>query len=418
MQSRIPSRAGVTGLPVEPADVRRAATAIGDRVVRTPSAVSRTLSAITGATVAVKFENLQFTASYKERGALNRLLALDAGARSRGVVAASAGNFAQAVAFHASAEGVPATIVMPVGTPTVKATRTEELGAAVVMQGDDFDRAQAFARRLAEHDGLVYLSPYDDVDVIAGQGTVALEFLDDLPDLDTLLVPVGGGGLLAGMAVAARDLRPDIELVGVQAETYASMVAALRGQEPRCGGTTIADGIAVKEPGRITKVVIEALCDDVVTVPESRIEEAVCLYLEVEKVVAEGAAAAGLAALLEYPERFRGRRVGLVLTGGNIDLRLLASVIMRGLVRSERMACIRVGVPDTPGALGLLTAVIGNHGGNIVDLSHRRMLLGVSSRAVAVDVTVETRDAHSLNELLDGLHAAGYDAATIDGERP
>lgn len=404
--------------PVTGADVRRAAAVIAGRVVRTPSALSRTLSEITGATVAVKFENLQFTASYKERGALNRLLALDADERRRGVVAVSAGNFAQAVAFHARAEGVPARIVMPVGTSTIKATRTEAFGAEVILHGDDLDGAESHARMLGEREGLVFLSPYDDVDVIAGQGTVALEFLEDMPDLDALVVPVGGGGLLAGMAVAARDVRPDVELVGVQAESHASMVAALRGVEAGCGGTTIADGIAVKQPGRITKAVIEALCDDVVTVPEPRLEEAVCLFLEVEKVVAEGAAAAGLAALLEYPERFRGRRVGLVLTGGNIDLRLLASVIMRGLVRSGRLTSIRLDVPDVPGALGMLTAVIGEHGGNIVDISHRRTILGVSSRAVAVEVTVETRDRDGLGALLDALRAAGYQATTVHDECP
>lgn len=411
-------RSGSVELEVTPDDVRRAAAAIDGRVVRTPSALSRTLSEITGATVAVKFENLQFTASYKERGALNRLLVLDEDERRRGVVAMSAGNFAQAVAFHARAEGVPARIVMPVDTPTIKVTRTQALGAEVILHGEDLDGAEEHARLLGERHGLVFLSPYDDVDVIAGQGTVALEFLEQLPELDVLLVPVGGGGLLAGMAVAARAVRPDVALVGVQAESHASMLAALRGGEQGCGGTTIADGIAVKKPGRITKALIEALCDDVVTVPEPRLEEAVCLFLEVEKVVAEGAAAAGLAALLHYPERFRGRRVGLVLTGGNIDLRLLASVIMRGLVRSGRLVSIRLDVPDVPGALGRLTAAIGDHGGNIVELSHRRTLLGVSSRAVAVEVTVEVRDRDGLVALLDGLEQAGYQPTTVHDETP
>lgn len=410
--------ADAPSLPVVADDVAQAAKLVSGRVLRTPAAVSLTLSEITGATVAIKFENLQFTASYKERGALNRLLALEADERRRGVVAMSAGNFAQAVAYHARAEGIPATIVMPRLTPAIKATRTAALGAQVVLEGDDLDAAEVEARRLAEQRDLVFLSPYDDPYVIAGQGTVALELLEDIPDLDVLVVPVGGGGLLAGMAVAARAVAPDIELVGVQVDSHPSMVAALRGKDLPCGGPTIAEGIAVGRAGVLSRRIIAALCDDVLTVPEERLEEAVCLFLEVEKVVAEGAAAAGLAALLEHRDRFAGRRVGLVLTGGNIDLRLLASVIMRGLVRSGRLATVRLHVPDEPGTLGRVTGLVGVAGGNIVELSHRRTSLAVPSKAVTVELVVETRGRRELEALIESLRAEGYDATTVDDDHP
>jgi threonine dehydratase len=401
-------------LPVSSNDVRLAARLIDGRVVRTPASVSGTLSDIVGATVAVKFENLQFTASYKERGALNRLLALDPKQRQEGVVAVSAGNFAQAVAYHAGVEKIPATIVMPAHTPSIKATRTESLGAHVLLAGDSLDEAEDVARAMAEEKGLAFLSPYDDAHVIAGQGTVGLEFLKDFPDLDALIIPVGGGGLLAGVAIAARAQRPDIELVGVQVDSHAAMVAALRGERPSCRGNTIAEGIAVKRPGALPLQIIGALCQDVITVPEARLEEAVCLFLEVEKVVAEGAGAAGLAALLQYPDRFAGKRVGLVLTGGNIDLRLLASVIMSGLVRTGRLATFRIEIPDEPGALGKLTATVGRHGGNIVELSHRRTVLAMPSKAVTVEVAVETRGRADLEALVDALCVEGYAAAAVD----
>ncbi len=399
-------------LPVTADDVEAAASAIEGRVLRTPSGVSRTLSEITGATVVVKFENFQFTASYKERGALNRLLALSPEERERGVVVASAGNFAQAVAYHAGLEGIPATIFMPLSTPATKVTRTSAFGAEVCLVGADFDEAVAHAVVLADGHGRVYVSPYDDALVIAGQGTVATELLDDEPDLDALVVPVGGGGLLGGMAVAYRARCPGAELVGVQAESHAAMVSALYGLPSKSGGATIADGIAVKQPGHITRRLLQELVDDVVTVPEERIEEAVCLYLEVEKVVAEGAAAAGLAALLEHGNRFRGRRVGLVLTGGNIDLRLLASVVTRGLLRSRRLATVRIEVPDVPGALAGLTKAIGDHGANIVEVSHRRTLLAVPSRAVVIDAVIETKGPRELDDLVAALRVEGH-AVTV-----
>jgi threonine dehydratase len=388
--------------------VAAAADAIKGAVVRTPVAHSQTLSDITGATVFVKFENLQFTGSYKERGALFRLLNLDGGAQRRGVVTASAGNFAQAVAYHASRLKIPATIVMPAATPSIKVGRCEGFGATIVLKGDGFDEASTEARSLASGDGLTFLSAFDDPDVVAGQGTTALEFLDDVPDLDVLVVPVGGGGLLSGMAVVARARLPHIEMVGVQSERYPAMVAALTGTELESGGPTIAEGIAVASPGQLTREILKATGCDVVTVPEARIEEAVCLYLEVEKTVAEGAGAAGLAALREYPERFSGRRVGLVLSGGNIGLLLLASVITRGMIRSDRLLQLTVDLPDSPGSLGALTALLGTTGANIIDVSHERRRLEIPSRMAQVNLTVETRGAPHAAEIVEQLRRAGY----------
>jgi threonine dehydratase len=401
-------------LPVSADDVRRAAAAIEGAVVRTPSARSETLSEITGAEVTVKFENLQFTASYKERGARNRLLELGDAERARGVVTMSAGNYAQAVARHAGLLGVRATIVMPEATPTVKAARTAALGATVVRQGASLAESQAEARRLAERDGMVLLSPYDDAEVIAGQGTVALELLEDHPDLEVLVLPVGGGGLLAGCAVIARDLAPGIEIVGVQTERYPSMVNALRGEHRPCGGPTIADGIAVATAGELTSAIAAALVDDVFAVPESRIEEAVGLYLEIEKVVAEGAGATALAGLLDAPERFRGRRVGIVLSGGNIDLRLLASVVMRGMVRTGRLGTLRVQIPDRPGSLARLSQIIGERGGNIVEIRHHRWFLDVSSLAAEVEVTIETAEQQVFRGIVAALRASQLQVEVVD----
>jgi threonine dehydratase len=404
-------------LPVTVADVEAAAARIAGAVLETPTAPSRTLSALTGAEVFVKFENLQFTASFKERGARNKLLLLTAGERARGVVAASAGNHAQAVALHAGQLGIPATIVMPVGTPNTKVSRTEELGARVVVHGTGYDDAAAFAQRLAAEQGLVPIHAFDDPAVIAGQGTVALEMLEAVPTLEVLLVPVGGGGLLAGCAVAATSRRPGIEVVGVEAEAFAAMRAAL-GKPVRVAGegaATIADGIAVKHPGAITREIVRALATDVVTVGEEAIEEAIGLYLEVEKTVAEGAGAATLAALLEDPARHAGRRVGLVLSGGNIDLRVLANVVIRALVRSGRLVHVRAEVPDVPGSLGLLTTIVGEEGGNILELWHRRDVPTLSLQTAAVHLTVETRDREHVASLLARLRAAGLRA---DVEEP
>lgn len=395
-------------LPVQADDVRAAAAAIDGQVVRTPSARSTTLGAIAGADVVVKFESLQFTGSYKERGALNRLLRMGGPQRSAGVVTASAGNFAQGLAHHAGRLGIPATIVMPHGTPAVKAVRTEELGATIVIHGDGFGGAWSHATELAEQRGATLVSPFDDPDVIAGQGTVGLELLADHHDLDVVVVPVGGGGLLAGIATLARAQAPRLELVGVQTDRFPSMVSALTGQELPCGGPTIAEGIAVPVAGRTTSEILRALDVDVITVTEAAIEEAVCWYLEIEKVLAEGAGAAALAALLEHRDRFAGRRVGVILSGANIDLRLLASILTRGLVRTGRLAPLRVSLPDEPGALGRLATVVGTAGANIVEVRHERAVLSVHSRAVRVDLVVETSGPDRLAALVADLAAAGY----------
>lgn len=406
------------GGSVEFEDVRAAAARIEGEVERTPTARARTLSEITGAEVHVKFENLQFTASYKERGALNRLLLLPPG--TAGVVTASAGNFAQGVAYHAARLGIPALVVMPVTTPALKVSRTGVLGAEVVLRGRDFDESSGIARELAAERGYELLSPFDDFDVIAGQGTVALELLADVPDLDTLIVPVGGGGLLAGMAVAARALQPSIELVGVQSERYPAVHRQMphEGTEAseRSGGSTIAEGIAVAKPGERPTAIIRELVDRVDLVPESRIEEAIGLYLEIEKTVAEGAGAISLAELLTRPERYRGRRVGIVLSGGNIDLRQLASVTLRSLVRTGRLTRFWVEVDDRPGSLGRVTTDIGELGGNIVEVLHQRLDPTVHARSTEVEVTIETSDRAHLEALLAGLQARGHIVRTNDTE--
>jgi len=399
-------------LPVTRADVDAAASAIAGQVLRTPTTVSRTLSEITGADVSIKFENLQFTASYKERGALNKLLSLDDAERAAGVVACSAGNFAQAVAYHARRLGIRATVVMPTNTPNNKVERTSVLGAEVVRYGVDVDESARHAASIASETGRTLLKPFDDAKVIAGQGTVALEFLEDAPDLDTLVVPVGGGGLISGMAVAAEGR---VEVVGVQSEVYPSMIDALAGKPAPSGGTTIAEGIAVREVGTLTREIVSALGVELVTVTEAHIEGAIALYLEIEKVVAEGAGAAALAALLEHPERFRGRRVGLVLSGGNIDLQLLASVIMRSLVRTGRLVTLRVGVTDAPGSLSKVTGIVGEQGGNILDVQHRRHILAVPSRVAQLDLTVEVANADLTNKILAKIREAGFEVETVQG---
>lgn len=400
--------AGTTTLAVTAADVAAAARAIEGAVEHTPMKRSHTLSDITGAQVWVKFENFQFTASYKERGAVNRLLLTSPAERKRGVVAMSAGNHAQAVAHHATRLGIPATIVMPTWTPQVKVSRTAMLGARVVLEGNDLGESGVAARRLEQEEGLVFVAPYDDPAIIAGAGTVALEILDTVADLEVLVVPVGGGGLISGMAVAARDRRPDIEIVGVETERYPSMIAALTGADRRPGGTTIAEGIAVPQAGTLTLPIVRALVDDVVEVSEDAIEEAVNLFLEIEKVVAEGAGAAGLAALLQHPGRFAGKRTGLVLTGGNIDPRLLAQVLMRGLVRTGRLTRLRVEINDIPGALGLVSSIIGRAGGNIVEVAHQRLLPDISIRSAVLELAVETRDRAHADALAEALRAGGF----------
>ena len=398
-------------LPVTIDDVRAAAAAIEGAVLRTPTTRSHTLSAITGAEVWVKFENFQYTASFKERGARIRLLAIDEAHRAAGVVAMSAGNHAQAVAHHATLLGIPATIVMPETTPATKVSRTEDNGATVVLQGATLEDAAAIARDLAAERGATLIPPYDDPLVIAGQGTCGLELVEDGPEFDAVVVPVGGGGLFAGCCVAIRAVAPEVELIGVQSELYPEMIRATGRPvhaPPSGWGPTIAEGIAVKQPGVLTTEIIGALATDLVAVPERSIEEAVVWYLEVEKIVSEGAAAAPLAAVLDDPGRFAGKTVGLVLSGANIDLRLLSSVIMRGLARTGRLCRLVIDVPDAPGALGALTAAVGRAGGNIVDLWHHREFGMHSAKVTEIELLIETRDREAGTRLRQDLEAAGY----------
>ena len=396
-----------TTLPVTPEDVDAAAARLADHLEPTPVSASPALDAITGTDVVVKLENLHRTGSFKERGACNRLLLLDDGARRRGVIAMSAGNHAQGLAYHASRLRVPCTIVMPEFASFVKVSRTEALGARVVQHGASLTEAREHATGLSEAEGLTYVSPYDDPGVIAGQGTLALELLDQVPDLDVLIVPVGGGGLLAGIAVAARAVAPKLELLGVQATACPSMVATLAGAtfEP---ADTVADGIAVREPGKLTVPIVRELVDDVLTVSEASIEEAISLYLEVGRAVAEGAGAAPLAAVLEHGERLRERKVGLVLSGGNIDTRLLASVIMRSLARTGRLTRLVIVIPDIPGSLAKVTAAIAGVGANVVEVSHRRDVPTVQLKGARLEVTVETRDRDHLDATVAALVSDGF----------
>ena len=401
-------------LPVSLADVEAAHGRIRDQVVHTPTLLSRTLSEMTGATVYLKFENLQFTAAYKERGALNTLLQLDDAARAKGVIAASAGNHAQGLAYHARRLGIPATIVMPLNTPTVKVTQTEGHGATVVLEGDTFDAAFAHARELEARRGYTFVHPFDDPRIVAGAGTTALEMLADAPAIDTFVVPIGGGGLISGIATVARAQPRAIRVVGVEAELYPSMYNRINGTALPCAGDTLAEGIAVKEPGRITARLVEALVDDIVLVSERRMEEAVSLLLQIEKTVAEGAGAAGLAALLEYPERFAGRTVGVVLCGGNIDTRLLANVLLRDLARSGRLARLRIKLQDVPGALFHVARLFHEERVNIIEVYHQRVFTSLPAKGLITDIECETRDRAHLDRLMAALRAAGYEVHTVE----
>jgi threonine dehydratase len=390
--------------------IRDAADRLRGQVFETPCLPSRTLSDITGAEVVLKFENLQFTASFKERGALNRLLQLDASERRAGVIAMSAGNHAQGVAFHAQRLGIHATIVMPRFTPGVKVERTRGFGAEVVLHGETLEAARAHALSLAQSRGLVFVHPYDDEAIIAGQGTVALEMLQTHPDLDVLVVSVGGGGLIAGMATAARALRPDIQVVGVQCLRFAAMFDAVHGTHHPQGTSTIAEGIAVGAPGRLTEALVRRHVDDVVLVDEGDIEQAIVLLLEIEKTLVEGAGAAGLAALLRDPARYRGRKVGLVLSGGNIDPVLLASIIERGLVRAGRLARVRIGARDVPGSLAHITQVVADAGANIDEVHHQRAFTSLAAQNVEIELVLQTRGRSHVGEVLAALRAANFDA--------
>jgi threonine dehydratase len=401
-------------LAVTLADIRAAAERIHGAVVRTPTMHSRTLSQVTGAEIWVKFENLQFTAAYKERGALNKLLLMDETRRARGVIAASAGNHAQAVAYHGRRLGVPVTIVMPKPTPTIKVMQTEGHGATVLLHGELFDEAYAKAKEMEAEQGLTFVHPFDDAETIAGQGTVALELLEDAPEIDALVVPIGGGGLIAGMGVAATALRPDIEVIGAQAELYPSMYCHVTGEERPSSGDTIAEGIAVKRPGALTASIIRRVVDEILLVPERDIETAVSLFLQIEKTVAEGAGAAALAALLTHPERLRGRKVGLVLTGGNIDTRLLATVLLRDLARSGRMARLRIQLQDRPGALFSVVRLFDKHQINIVEVYHQRIFTTLPAKGLFTDFDCEARDAAHLQRLVADLKASGFDVHPVE----
>ena len=392
-------------------DIEQAAQRIRGHLLHTPCVESRTLSQLTGAQVFLKFENLQYTASFKERGACNKLAQLSADERRSGVIAMSAGNHAQGVAYHAQRLGLRAVIVMPRFTPGVKIERTRGFGAEVVLQGDTLDESSAHARVLAGREGLVFVHPYDDEAIVAGQGTVGLEMLQAVPDLETLIIAVGGGGLIAGMATAAKALRPGIEIVGVQTSRFPAMVNAIKGTHHPQGTSTIAEGIAVGTPGLIPQAIIARLVDDLVLVDEGDIEQAMLMLLEIEKTLVEGAGAAGLAALLKYPARFAGRRVGLVLSGGNIDPMLLAAIIERGMVRAGRLARIKVGARDVPGSLAKITATVADAGANIDEVHHQRAFTMLSVQNVEIELVLQTRGREHIQQVLASLHAAGFEAS-------
>ncbi len=403
---------------IDIASIQTARENLRGQVLKTPFTLSRTLSDIFGAEIWLKFENLQFTASFKERGALNRMLTLSEDERAKGVIAVSAGNHAQGVAYHAQRMGVPAVIVMPRFTPTVKVANTRRFGAEVVLAGDTFDDAKARGYELAQERGLIMIHPYDDEAVISGQGTVALEMLEDQPQLDTLVIAIGGGGLISGIATAAKALKPGIEIIGVQTERFPSMYAAVKGVSMPLGAYTIAEGIAVKSPGALTQPIVSQLVDRIELVSESDIEHAIVVLLEIEKSVVEGAGAAGLAALLREQEegsnRYKGKRIGLVLTGGNIDPLMLGELIERGMVRAGRLARIRVDLRDLPGALAHATKLIADAQANITEVHHQRAFTSLPVRNVEVDFVLQTRGHEHIQEVIDVLNAAGFAASNHD----
>ena len=394
-------------------DVRAAAQRVQGHLVTTPCLPSRTLSGLAGCEVFLKFENHQFTASFKERGALNKIVQLTDAERARGVLAVSAGNHAQAVAYHAQRMNIPATIVMPRFATPVKVERTRGFGAEVVLQGDTFDDARAIGVNLARERGLTMVHPYDDLAIMAGQGTVALEMLEQQPAIDTLVVAIGGGGLISGMATVARAQRPDIEMLGVQTERFPAVWNALRDEHHEIALATIADGIAVKSPGALTLPVMRELVKDVLLVSEDEIEQAILMLLEIEKTVVEGAGAAGLAALMKHRDRFAGRVVGLVLSGGNIEPLVLAEIIERGMVKSGRLARLRLDVRDIPGALADVATHLGKLGANIDEVQHQRAFTSLSVERVQIEVVVQTRGVAHIEEILASLRAHGYHAERV-----
>jgi len=408
------SGTGTLEAKLELADVEAAAKRIAGAVVRTPTMHSKTLSRITGAEIWLKFENQQFTAAYKERGALNALLLMDEVQRSRGVIAASAGNHAQGLSYHGSRLGVPVTIVMPKTTPTVKVMQTESVGGQVVLEGESYDEAYAYARSMEKQLGLTFVHPFDDPRVAAGQGTVALEMLADAPEIETLVVPIGGGGLISGMGTVAKAQHPPIEVIGVQAELFPSAYARFKGEEMECGGDTLAEGIAVKEPGSLTSHIVARVVDDIVLVSEADLEEALSLLLQIEKTVVEGAGAAGLAAVLAHRDRFAGKNVGLVLTGGNIDTRLLANVLLRDLARSGRLARLRISLQDRPGALLKVMQEFEAHHVNILEIYHQRIFTNLPAKGLVTDIECEARDRAQLDKLVAALRKRGYSVSQVE----
>ncbi len=390
------------------AEIRAAAALLKGSVVATPFTHSRTLSAVTGAHVFLKFENQQFTASFKDRGSLVKLSRLTPEQRKTGVIAVSAGNHAQGVAYHAQRLGIPATIVMPVIAPYTKVRQTKEYGARVLLHGQNLADTEPFARELVAKEGLTLIHPYDDPHIVAGQGTVGLEMIEAEPNLDAIVVPVGGGGLIAGCAIAVKSIKPDIEVVAAEAALYPSLYQRMHGLEQKVGGATIADGIAVKTVGNIGYEAAGKLIDEVLLVGEPEIEQAICMLIDIEKQVAEGAGATALAAVITHPGRFAGKKVGIVVTGGNIDTRLLAQVINRGMVRSGRILSLRIDINDVPGTLARVATVIGESGGNILEVHHQRLFIDIPAKAAELDLMVETRDAESGRDMVAKLQAAGF----------
>lgn len=407
-------------MPTNPAslltadDVRAAAVRIAGNVVRTPTMHSQTLSRITGAEIYLKFENHQFTAAYKERGALNAMLLLGGDKANRGVIAASAGNHAQGLSYHGTRLGLPVTIVMPKTTPMVKVMQTEAVGGKVVLEGETFDAAYAHARKLETELGLTFVHPFDDPHVAAGQGTVALEMLEDVPDLEVLAIPVGGGGLASGMGTIARAMNPAIRLVGVEAALFPSMYNLLKGEHLPVGGDTLAEGIAVFEPGQFTSKVLAGLLDDFVLVSEGEMETALALLVQIEKTVVEGAGAAGLAAVMAHRELFAGKKVGIVLSGGNIDTRLLANVLLRDLARSGRLARLRLTLQDRPGALFKVVKIFDAHTVNIIEIWHQRIFTNLPAKGLITDIECEARDREQLEGLVAALREAGYEVSQVE----
>ena len=392
------------------AEIREAAERIKGKVVRTPCLRSETLSAITGADVWVKFENLQFTSSFKERGALNKLTQLTAEERRVGVIAMSAGNHAQGVARHAQRLGIPATIVMPRFTPQVKIQHTRDFGARVILEGDSLSDAGAHARALTEREGYTFVHPYDDPAIIAGQGTCGMEMLEDAPEIDVMVIPVGGGGLISGCAIGGQGLKPDLEVVGVEVESYAACQQRLAGIPISVGGTTIAEGIAVRDIGALPMSIIQQRVSEVLLVSEIQIEEAIILFLTVEKSVSEGAGAAALAALLAHPQRFKGRKVGLVLCGGNIDTRLLTAVLLRGMVRDGRLLRLKVDIADSPGSLAAVAKIIADGGGNVLEVQHERLFGASNAKSTDIELTIEVRNRQQGIEIQNSLMGAGFNS--------